>query len=98
MVFNSVQFLIFLPVVLLVCFGLPKRIRYIWLLAASYYFYACWNARYALLLLLSTITTYLCGLLLSIAHRSDTSVRGGQLRRLMPANASGCGLWWPLAC
>ena len=29
MAFNSVQFLVFLPVVLLVCFCLPKRVRYL---------------------------------------------------------------------
>ena len=62
MLFNSLEFLIFLPIVLLVCFILPKKIRYIWLLMASYYFYMCWNAGYALLILFSTVVTYLGGL------------------------------------
>ena len=31
-------------------------------MAASYYFYMCWNAKYALLMLFSTFTTYLCAL------------------------------------
>lgn len=62
MLFNSLQFLIFFPIVILICFILPARIRYLWLLAASYYFYACWDARYLLLLLFSTVVTYLSGL------------------------------------
>ena len=62
MLFNSLEFLIFLPIVLLVTFALPKKIRYIWLLVASYYFYMCWNAGYALLILFSTAVTYLGGL------------------------------------
>lgn len=62
MLFNSVGFLIFLPIVLLVTFIVPKKIKYIWLLVASYYFYMCWNASYALLILFSTLVTYLGGL------------------------------------
>ena len=45
MVFNSVQFLIFFPLVTLLYFVLPQRVRWVWLLAASYYFYLCWNPR-----------------------------------------------------
>ena len=62
MLFNSAQYLIFLPLVLLVYYVIPNRLRYLWLLAASYYFYMCWNAKYALLMLFSTFTTYLCSL------------------------------------
>lgn len=61
MLFNSVDFLVFFPLVTLVFFIIPRKIRYIWLLAASYYFYMCWNAKYALLLLASTLTTWLAG-------------------------------------
>ena len=62
MLFNSLEFLLFLPIVLLVTFVIPKKIRYIWLLIASYYFYMCWNASYAILILFSTLVTYLGGL------------------------------------
>lgn len=64
MLFNSLSFLIFFPIVLLIYFVIPKKIRYIWLLVTSYFFYMCWNAQYALLLLFSTAITYLSGLLL----------------------------------
>lgn len=64
MLFNSISFLIFFPIVLLIYFIIPKKIRYIWLLITSYYFYMCWNAKYALLLLGSTLITYLAGLVI----------------------------------
>lgn len=65
MLFNSVPFLMFFPAVLLVHFVLPRRVRWIWLLVASYYFYMCWNPAYALLMLTSTAVTYLSGLLIA---------------------------------
>lgn len=71
MLFNSYSFLVFFPIVTLVYFVIPKRIRYIWLLLASYYFYMCWNAKYALLLLTSTIITYFSGLVLSMVKPEE---------------------------
>jgi len=64
MLFNSLSFLIFFPIVLFIYFVIPQKIRYIWLLITSYFFYMGWNAKYALLLLLSTVVTYGAGLLL----------------------------------
>lgn len=64
MLFNSMEFMIFFPVVVAVYFILPRKVKQFWLLAASYYFYMCWNARYALLILFSTVITYVSGLLL----------------------------------
>lgn len=64
MLFNSLSFLIFFPVVVLLYFVIPPKVRYIWLLLASYFFYMGWNAKYALLLLFSTVVTYGAGLLL----------------------------------
>lgn len=62
MLFNSIEFLIFFPVVLLIYFVLPAKVRYIWLLISSYYFYMCWNPVYVLLIVISTGITYLCGI------------------------------------
>lgn len=59
MLFNSISFLVFFPIVVLLYYAVPKKYRYIWLLIASYYFYMSWNAKYALLLLFSTGATYL---------------------------------------
>lgn len=64
MLFNSIDFLIFFPIVTVIYFIVPKKIKHIWLLAASYYFYMCWNAKYALLILTSTAVTFLSGILM----------------------------------
>lgn len=64
MLFNSLDFFVFFPIVVLVYFIVPRKIRYIWLLVASYYFYMCWNAEYALLIGVSTLITYISGLFL----------------------------------
>ena len=71
MLFNSLQFLIFFPIVLLFYYVIPKKVRYIWLLISSYYFYMCWNAKYALLLLFSTAITYVCGVLMENVKQKD---------------------------
>ncbi len=65
MLFNSLQFLIFFPIVTLVYFLIPHKVRYLWLLGASYYFYMCWNPQYALLMLTSTAITFLSGVFIS---------------------------------
>ncbi|MEE2827803.1 MAG: MBOAT family protein, partial [Myxococcota bacterium] len=62
MLFNSLQFLVFFPIVVAVYFTIPKRGRWALLLAASYYFYTCWKAEYLLLILASTAVDYAAGI------------------------------------
>lgn len=78
MLFNSAEFLIFFPISALVYFAIPHKVRYLWLLACSYYFYMCWNPSYALLMLFSTVITYLCSLALDRADR----IQGDESRRV----------------
>lgn len=61
MLFNSQEYLIFFPIVVLIYYWIPKRVKRLWLLICSYYFYMCWNAKYAFLLLFSTAVTYASG-------------------------------------
>lgn len=64
MLFNSLEFLLFFPIVCIVYFLLGKnKYRNPFLLIASYYFYMNWKPIYAVLILTSTILTYGCGLL-----------------------------------
>lgn len=86
MLFNSFSFLVFLPIVVLVYYGIPNRVRYIWLLLASYYFYMNWNAKYALLLFLSTFITYVCGICI---HRIDEKDLSLAVRRKKICVAAG---------
>ena len=64
MSFDSIGFILFFPIVILVYFLFSKKYRYLWLLDASYIFYACWNIKYMFFLLFSTLTTYLCARLM----------------------------------
>ncbi len=64
MLFNSAQFLIFFPVVVMLYFALPPRFRWPLVLAAGYYFYACWRVEFLGLLIFSTLVDYGTGRLL----------------------------------
>lgn len=60
MLFNSFAFLLFFPIVCIVYYALPTlKLRNLFLLVASYYFYMNWEPVYALLLIASTSITYL---------------------------------------
>ena len=65
MLFNSLQFLLFFPIVVSLYWLLNPRLRNGMLLVASYYFYMNWEPVYALLILFSTVTTWAASLLMS---------------------------------
>ncbi len=63
MLFNSLEFLLFFPIVCIVYYAIPSlKWRNMFLLVASYYFYMNWEPVYALLLLTSTLVTYFAAL------------------------------------
>lgn len=65
MLFNSIDFMIFLPIVfILYWFATNKKTTFqnILLLVASYFFYACWDWRFLFLLMFSTFLDYFTGL------------------------------------
>jgi len=62
MLFNSLHFAVFFPVVVAVFFLLRGRFgqaRWLFLLVASYYFYVSWRAEYIILILVSTVVDYI---------------------------------------
>ena len=69
MLFNSIEFLIFLPIVFIAFWATPARWRWIPLLLASYYFYIYWSPRLIFLILFTTLVSYLCGILLERAGK-----------------------------
>lgn len=70
MVFSSMIFLcVFLPVVLIVYYVLPKQLRNLWLLLASLFFYAWGEPRYILIMLFSTVFDYCNGRAISYATK-----------------------------
>ena len=62
MLFNSLTFAAFLIVVFLLYYIIPHKYRWIFLLAASYVFYMNLHVAYGLLLLATTVLTYVLGL------------------------------------
>lgn len=90
MEFNSINFMIFFPVVLALYFVIPKTLRQIWLLAASYYFYMSWNARYALLIAASTLITYVSGI--AIERYRDSGRTGRRLTVLFSCLGINLGI------
>ncbi len=62
MLFNSLAFVFFLPIVFIGFFLLPIKWRTIWLLVASYYFYFSWSYWMGCLLLATTLFDWWVGL------------------------------------
>lgn len=68
MLFNSLSFALFLPLVFILYWFVTNRnlkIQNGLLLVASYYFYACWDWRFLFLLLFSTFLDYYTGIKVS---------------------------------
>lgn len=80
MLFNSLEFLIFFSVIVALYFACPFRFRWALLLLASYYFYAAWKLEYTILLMVSTLVSYVVALLIAKsnnqAHRTTVLVLG----------------------
>lgn len=87
MVFSSVSFLVFfLPCLLVLYFMVPRRYRgarnFI-LLAFSLAFYACGGPKFLLLMLLSIVINYCCGLLAGPKHRPAVRKAGVTLAAVL---------------
>lgn len=68
MVFNSVPYLLFLPIVLGLYWLLKRRAQNALLLVASYFFYAWWDYRFLAFMWFSTLTDYTVARWLSSAR------------------------------
>ena len=76
--------MVFFAVVAACYFAIPRRFRWCFLLAASYYFYACWKPGYVLLIVFTTLVNYASGLMMGAAP--NRSVRQGSLILSLCAN------------
>jgi len=85
MVFNSLSYLIFFPVTVLIYFLLPwQRVRNIFLLIVSYFFYMCWNPTYIILMFGCTLITYTDAIFIDIAQREKKEHVSKTLRHTGP--------------
>ena len=70
MLFNSLNFAIFLPLIFILYWFVAKKsfkLQNVLLLIASYFFYACWDWRFLFLLVFSTLLDYYSGIKMSDA-------------------------------
>lgn len=80
--FNSIKFFLFFSIVTLVYYLLNHKLRWVLLLGASYFFYMSWNPKYAVLMAISTLITYLSGLLIDRANAINNEKKSLQLKKL----------------
>lgn len=75
MSFNSINFLVFFPAVAFFYYIIPENNKFnlknVWLLVASYYFYMSWNPKYVVLIFVSTLITYSCGIIMDIVNEKN---------------------------
>lgn len=67
MLFNSIDFAIFLPIVFAVywfCVNRNLKVQNFLIVVASYYFYGCWNWKFLALIVFSTLLDYSIGITL----------------------------------
>src|SRR5580658_6164947 len=80
MVFNSLTFLVFLAVVLVLYYRLNHRCQNLMLLVASYVFYGWWDYRFLSLLLFTSLFDYACALMI------DAEARPGRRKLLLASS------------
>lgn len=75
MLFNSIHFLLFFPVVTAIYFLLPHKYRWFWLLACSCFFYMFFKAIYILILFVTIIVDYFAGIYIERTTHPKTKKR-----------------------
>ena len=78
MIFNSISFAIFLPIIFVLYWAMSNRklvYQNVLLLAASYVFYGFWDTRFLILIFISSLSDYLIGLQLSKAEKDTLRKR-----------------------
>ena len=88
MLFNSFEFLVFLPIVFLIYWAigysrikdsLKLRLQNAFVVIASYVFYGWWDWRFLLLIAFTSLCSYGSGLLIALGAQNNTEgLRGGQ--------------------
>ena len=107
MLFNSIEFAVFLPIVFLLywfVFDYALRrckhqlmLQNLFIVVASYVFYGWWNWRFLILIAITTLCSYLSGLLIEygfVANKcEEASVLGGKPSRITKQLLTNPRLW-----
>ena len=84
MLFNSVPFIIFLPIAVILYYAVPQKFQKIYLLAVNYYFYACFDLRAVPFLVAATLTSFFAAK--AIEKREDEKARKAALLIALAVN------------
>lgn len=74
MLFNTIDFILFFPLVIILYFLTPHKYRWVLLLAASYYFYMSWKVEYIFLIIFSTLIDYFSALFIEANKTKKTKL------------------------
>lgn len=88
MLFNSLEFAVFLIIVFAVFWVLPEKVRPFILMISSFYFYMRWKAVYLLLIIAIILISYLCALGIERCRKKDGSRKMQKL--YVALNCAGC--------
>ena len=71
MLFNSFEYLIFLPIVFILYWVVPKAMQWFVVLGSSYFFYMFWNPKYVFLIIAITVISFLGALFIERESNSN---------------------------
>ena len=74
MLFNSISFLLFFPIVSILYWVIPNKYRNIFLLLASYFFYMSWEPTYAILIIFTSLSTWGCAFFIDLTERYKKAI------------------------
>lgn len=74
MAFNTISFVLFFLVVLSGYYLTPKKYKWIFLLASSYFFYLYASAKFVIFILLTTISSYYIALYIDRQHKYEKKI------------------------
>jgi D-alanyl-lipoteichoic acid acyltransferase DltB (MBOAT superfamily) len=79
MLFNSIEFALFLPIVFLLYWFVFKQLKWqnLFLVVASYVFYGWWDKSFLLLIAFTTLCSYLSGIGIERVRSVNKSKIGG---------------------
>ena len=69
MLFNSISFLLFFPIVSTLYWVMPNKFRNVFLLLASYFFYMSWEPIYAILIIFTSLSTWGCAICTDLTEK-----------------------------
>lgn len=79
MLFNSIEFLVFLPIVFVFYWFVFKSLKWqnLFIVVVSYVFYGWWNKTFLLLMAFTTLCSFLSGIMIGKVMKNHYKLGGG---------------------